>query len=253
MAITISFSQFKGGCGKTTSTFNIAHALALKNYKVLMIDLDPQAHLTFYAGIDENLAEEYSINETLIDEKSFPIHTLDKVDIVPSHLSLEQGIKNLSALGLNAYSRLKKPLKEVKKSYDFILLDCPPSLGIITELALISSDYVVIPTQAELLSGNGLINQIESLNKLKQDNDLDYKILGVFLTRYDSRKKLNKQIEQYIKQVIPQLLLKTKVRENISIAESPATKQDIFSYAVDSNGSQDYRDLTDEIINIINI
>lgn len=252
MAKILSLTQFKGGCGKTTSAFNISHYLSRQNYKVLMIDLDPQAHLSFFAGVPENQSEEYSINETFVDRKSFPIVKLKLVDIVPSHISLESTTKTLPAKGFEPYAIFKKAIEEVSKNYDYIVIDCPPSLGILTELALISSDYVFVPSQAELLSGNGLNNQVRSLNEMKKHNELKFLLSGVFLTQFDSRKNLHKQMQEHLKTNMPDLLMKTVIRENIALAECPATYQDIFSYSPDSNGAKDYEALTREMLTILN-
>jgi chromosome partitioning protein len=251
MANILSLTQFKGGCGKTTSAFNIAHYLAKLNYKVLMIDLDPQAHLTFFAGVSESQAEEYSVNETFTDRKPLPIVKLNSVDIVPCHISLEFTAKTLPSKGFEPYATFKKALDEVAINYDYIIIDCPPSLGILTELALISSDYVFVPSQAELLSGNGLNNQVRSLNELKTHNGLKFRLAGVFLTQYDSRKNLHKQMKGHLTANMSDLLMDAVIRENIALAECPATYQDIFSYSPDSNGAKDYEALTNEILHTI--
>jgi chromosome partitioning protein len=251
MAKIISLTQFKGGCGKTTSTFNISHYLAKQGSKVLMIDLDPQAHLTFFAGVSEVQSEEYSINEVFIDRKPLPIVKLKNVDIVPSHLSLEFTAKALPSKGFEPYAVFKKALEEFANNYDYIIIDCPPSLGVLTELALISSDYVFVPSQAELLSGNGLNNQVRSLNEMKENNDLKFVLAGVFLTQFDARKNLHKQMQEHLMVNMPELLMKSVIRQNIALAECPATYQDIFSYAPDSNGATDYESLTNEMLTIL--
>lgn len=248
MAKILSLTQFKGGCGKTTSVFNIAHYLAQKGSKTLMIDLDPQAHLTFFAGIPEKKAEEYSINETLAERKSFPIVGLKYLDIVPSHLSLEETAKSLASKGFEPYSVFQKEIGKVSDKYDYIIIDCPPSLGILTELALINSDYVFVPTQAELLSAHGLNNQIRSLNELKMHNDLKFKLAGVFLAQLDGRNNLHKEMKKHLEANIPELLMDTFIRDNIKLAESPAKYQDVFTYAPNSNGAEDYKALTEEIL-----
>jgi chromosome partitioning protein len=249
MAKIISFTQFKGGCGKTTSTFNIGFALANAGSKVLLIDIDPQAHLTFFAGISENLAEEYSITEVLTDKKELPIHKLnDNISIVPSHISLEDVIQVFPSFGLEGYKRLIKPISQIAKDFDYILIDCPPSLGILTQLALISSDYAFIPSQAEGLSGNGLVKQVNNLKSFKEDNNLGFVIGGIFLTRFDSRKNLNKLIEDFVTKNLSEYALQTKIRENIALAESPLQHQDIFTYAPDSKGAEDYKLLAEEML-----
>lgn len=251
MTSIITFSQFKGGSLKTTSTFNVAFALAKRGYKVLAIDLDPQAHLTYYAGIDDKQVEEHSIYESLTSNEPLPILqvTTDSgtIDIVPSHISLEFAVNQLINLNLGEL-RLQKAIGKVKDNYDFILIDTPPSLGILTQSALIASDFVFIPTPPEFMPTNGLSKQLESLESFKKSIDLNFEIKGVFIARYDQRKNLSKDITNAIKEQLGDLAMKTIIRENVSLAETSGMHIDIFSYAARSHGAEDYNNLTDEIL-----
>lgn len=255
MTSIITFSQFKGGSLKTTSTFNVAFGLAKRGFKVLAIDLDPQAHLTYYAGVDESKVEEHSIYETLASNEPFPILqvTTDSgtIDIVPSHISLEFAVNELINVSLGEL-RLQKAIEKVKNNYDFILIDTPPSLGILTQSALIASNFVFIPTPPEFMPTNGLSKQLDSLESFKKTNDLNFEIKGVFIARYDQRKNLNKDITIAIKQQLGDLAMKTMIRENVSLAETSGIHTDIFSYAARSHGAEDYNNLTDEILERIN-
>ncbi len=251
MTSIITFSQFKGGSLKTTSTFNVAFGLAKRGFKVLAIDLDPQAHLTYYAGVDEKKVEEHSIYETLTANQPLPILpvTTDSgtIDLAPSHISLEFAVNELINVSLGEL-RLQKAIEKVKNNYDYILIDTPPSLGILTQSALIASNFVFIPTPPEFMPTNGLSKQLDSLESFRKSNDLGFEIKGVFIARYDQRKNLNKDITIAIKQQLGDLAMKAMIRENVSLAETSGMHVDIFSYAARSHGAEDYSNLTDEIL-----
>lgn len=255
MSTVITFSQFKGGSLKTTSTFNVAFALAKKGYKVLAIDLIPQAHLTYYAGIPEEQAEEHSIYETLTDLKPLQMHevTTDTgtVDFCASHISVEFAVNELINVSLGEL-RLKKAVDKIKDNYDFVLIDTPPSLGILTQSALIASDYVFIPTPPEFMPTNGLSKQLESLDSFKRNNDLGFEIKGVFMAKFDQRKNLNKDVSKAVKEQLGDLVMESIIRENVSLAETSGLHTDIFTYSPRSHGAEDYENLTREILRRIN-
>ena len=251
MTEIISFTQYKGGCAKTTSTLNTGFYLASKGKKVLLVDIDPQAHLTYSLGISEDSVEDNNIYNSLVNNEKLNILNLKnydsgKVDLIPSHIDLELAYKQLYSDHV-PFKKLKKLLDSIKNNYDYILIDCPPSLNMLTQNALYASDSVLIPVQSEALSCKGLSKLISAIDDLKEAYEINLAIKGIFLTRYDSRKVLNKQMFEFIKEEYPDEILETVIRENISLAETPLAKQDIFSYAPDSNGAKDYESLVKEV------
>lgn len=241
----ISISNHKGGVGKTTSTVNIGAGLAVAGKKVLLIDLDPQANLTQCVGLQE---VEQSIYGALRGDYELPIYSVtDNLDLVPSHLDLASIEIELSTK-IARETVLKKLLEKVKTNYDYILIDCPPSLGLITINAFVASNSVYIPLQAQFLALHGL-NKLTDIIKLVQDNlNPSLVIGGVFITHYDSRKILNRDIVESVKDYFTGQVFKTMIRDNVALAEAPAQGLDIFRYNPQSNGAKDYQNLVNEIL-----
>lgn len=245
MTRIIAIANHKGGVGKTTSTASIGACLANKGYKTLLIDLDGQANLTSYFLINEE-EDRQSIFDSLVNNSPLPVcHIKENLDIVPS--SLEMAMAEVSMTNIVARERLLSfALEPIKDSYDFILLDCPPSLGIVSTNAFLASTEVLVPLTPELLPLKGmsmLDSFIESLKRVKPSLKID----GVFVTRFNNR-KLNKVVESALKQRYSNITFHTKIRENISVAESAGSGSSIFEYDTESNGAKDYLALTEEII-----
>jgi chromosome partitioning protein len=245
MARVIAFSIQKGGSGKTTSVVNVGAGLARKGNRVLLIDLDAQANLSQCFGLPE---PEKSISDVLVRRDTMPVQTLNnQIDIVPANLSLASIDLQLAAM-FQREMLLKKALEQVKDDYDFVLIDCPPTLGILVINALVASDYVLIPMQSQYLATSGfkmLYNTVEMVNENMNEG---LSILGVFMTYYDSRKKLNKASRELIKNEFGDLFMETFIRNNISLAEAPVKGKDIFSYKPNSNGAKDYNALVEEVL-----
>lgn len=247
MTKIIAFANHKGGVGKTTSVANIGAALARKGYRTLLIDLDAQQNLTSCFLPDEQVENlEVTVYDAFSGKADLPIMNIRKsLDLVPS--GIELGIAEIELSARMAREQILKELIEpIRDKYDFILLDCPPSLGVITTNALIAATDLFIPLTAEALPLRGLkmlekvANEVKRLNKGLQ-------LSGVFITRYNNR-NLNNVILQSIGKRYGSILFHTKIRENISVAEAPLTKEDIGEYAPSSNGAKDYEALTEEII-----
>lgn len=242
--IIIAISNHKGGVGKTTSTLNIGAALAKLKQSVLLIDLDPQSHLSDSVGIEE---PKVNIYDLLKGTEVSPIEISKNVDLIPSSIDLSGADVEL-ANEIGRELLLKKQLSKLEKEYDFILIDCPPSLNVLTVNAFVAATEVYIPLQAEYLAFKGLSRLIDIIEKVQESLNPDLSISGVFVTRYDSRKILNKQIVTISQQHFENKFFTTKIRENIAVAEAPSANMDIFSYAPNSNGAQDYLKLGKEIL-----
>jgi chromosome partitioning protein len=236
----ISIANFKGGVGKTTSTINIGFALHLHKKRVLMIDLDPQFNLTQSVGITQ---ADFPIYGSLRgDFPLSPVTVTEGVDIVTSSLDLIKAEIELSGefKREDILSRLIAPIKD---KYDFILIDCPPSLGLLTINAFVACDEIYVPIEAEFLALKGYAVLNEAIGRIGLGID------KVFITKFDGRKVLNRNVLDTIKHSLSDIAFKTVIRENIALAEAPTQGMDIFRYAPKSVGADDYRQLALEILN----
>lgn len=245
MSKVIAIANHKGGVGKTTSVASIGLGLSLKGYKVLLLDLDAQANLTSFF-LQETEEERATIYDSLIAGKPLPVSEVGKnLYLVPSGLEMARAEGDLN--GKIARERLLNLLLEpVKDEYDYILIDCPPSLGIVTTNAFVASTDIYVPLTAEALPLKGMRMLEEYIGAIRVIRK-DLRITGVFITRYNNR-NLNNVVDSQIKKAYEGVVFETKVRENISLAEVPLCGGNIFEYAPTSNGANDYRSLTEEII-----
>jgi chromosome partitioning protein len=245
MSKVITISNHKGGVGKTTSTINIGAGLNSLGQKVLLIDLDPQANLTQSLGIVEPTRTIYGAirGEYGLEPISLP----NGVDVVPSTLDLSGAEVELSGEAGREYI-LKELIEPLRGNYDFILIDSPPSLGLLTINAFTSSDLVYIPLQAQYLALQGLAKLMEVIEKIKKRLNKGLTVGGVFITQYDNRKVLNRDVVATIEAHFTDKVFTTKVRDNIALAEAPANGMDIFSYSPKSYGAEDYKALSLEIL-----
>ena len=244
-AKVFSFSQHKGGVGKTTTTATLGSALAIKGYKTLLIDLDAQQNLT-YSLLKTD--PETSVYDSLTKSVPLPIMAISKnLDIVPASIELARAEIDMSTR--MARERVLKTLLEpIKDNYDFILIDCPPSLGIVTTNALVAADRLIIPMTAEALPLKGLKMLDDVVREVKKFVNPDLEIGGVVLTRFDKRKSLNIEILNSLYNAYNEKVFETKIRENIALAETTMTGKPIFEYSPKSNGAKDYMSLADEFI-----
>ena len=245
MSKVISLSNHKGGVGKTTSTINIGAGLNSLKKKVLLIDLDPQANLSQSLGIIEPTKTIYGALKG--EYKLEPLEILKGLDLIPSTLDLSGAEIELSGEAGREYI-LKELIDPLRGSYDYILIDSPPSLGLLTINAFTASDEVYIPLQAQYLALQGLTKLMEVIAKIKSRLNKNLKVGGVFITQYDSRKVLNRNVVETIKSHYKDQVFKTAIRDNIALAEAPTQGLDIFRYNPKSYGAEDYLSLCKEIL-----
>jgi len=245
MGTIIAISNHKGGVGKTTTSVNLGAGLAREGKKVLLVDLDPQANLSQCFGITK---PETTIYDSLKNQTEIiTIKVIENLEIAPSNLDLAGAEIELSSETGREYL-LKEALEPIKNNYDYIIIDCPPSLGLLTLNAFTCANEVIIPIQAHFLAIKGLAKIIEVINKIKKRINPTIEITGVVITLYDKRKILHRDIEETILTYFGEKVYETKIRQNIALAEAPARGQDIFRYAISSQGADDYYDLTLEFL-----
>lgn len=241
----ISISNHKGGVGKTTSAINIGAGLNNLGKKVLLIDLDPQANLSQSLGLFEPERTIYGALKG--DYQIEPIEIAKGLEVVASTLDLSGAEVEMSGEAGREYI-LRELLDPLRGRYDYILIDSPPSLGLLTINSFTASDEVFIPLQAQYLALQGLAKLKEVIDKIQKRLNKELKIGGVFVTQYDSRKVLNRNVLATINAHFEEIVFKTIIRDNIALAEAPARGLDIFRYNANSNGAQDYLSLSKEII-----
>ena len=245
MSKVISISNHKGGVGKTTSAINIGAGLNKLKKRVLLIDLDPQANLSQSLGVVE---PERTIYGALRGEyKLEPIEIVKGLDIIPSTLDLSGAEIEMSGEAGREYI-LKELIDPIRSNYDFIIIDSPPSLGLLTINAFTSSDEILIPLQAQYLALQGLTKLMEVIEKIQRRLNKDLKLGGVFITQYDKRKVLNRDVVETIEAHFKKDVFKTKIRDNVALAEAPAQGLDIFRYNSKSYGAEDYLKLSKELL-----
>ena len=244
MSRIIAIANHKGGVGKTTTTANVGACLSLQGYKVLLIDLDAQANLTDYYLTKR---PERTVYNSLTEESPLPITQIrDNLYIVPSSLEMLD-IESKTADNLDRAELLDILIEPIKDKYDFILLDCPPSLGIVTINALIAATDLYITLTAEAMPLKGLKMITDIISRVQRRKNPSLKLSGIIICRWGGR-SLNKQVEESLRARFGEVVFNTRIRENISIAEAPAFLQDIVTYAPTSHGAEDYKALTGEII-----
>ncbi len=247
MASVISISNHKGGVGKTTSSVNIGAGLAQLKKKVLLIDLDPQANLSQSLGIEDS---DFNIYGSLVGSYPLtPIKITENLDLIASNLDLSGAEIELSSEAGREFI-LKELISKIEEEYDFILIDCPPSLGLLTINALTASHKIIIPVQTQYLAIQGLTKLIEVKDKIIKRLNKDLDLAGVILTQFDSRKTLDKDVASSIESHFKGKVFKTKIRNNVSLAEAPSQGKDIFSYSEKSSGAKDYKALCNEILTL---
>jgi len=245
MAFVISLLNHKGGVGKTTSAINIGAALVELNKRVLLIDLDPQANLTLSLGIPR---QKISIYEAMTGQGDLePVEVKRHMDVVTSTLDLSGAEMELVNEAGREYI-LMELIEPISHDYDYVIIDCPPSLGLLTLNALTCTDQVLIPLQTEFLAMQGLAKLKQVIDKVRFRLNKKLTIGGVIPTMYDARKVLNRDVVETIKKYFGDKVFNTMIRDNVALAEAPARQQDIFDYAKGSNGAKDYLHLAMEII-----
>lgn len=254
MATIISIVNQKGGVGKTTTAINLSAYLAAKGKFVLLIDCDPQCNATSGLGYDIRSLDG-GVYEVLIED--VPLRNLVKktsiegLSIVPATISLAGAAVELVPFEDREF-RFKKALEEIRESYDYIIIDCPPSLGLLTVNCLIASDEVLIPVQAEYYALEGLSQLLHTVQLIRENVKPDLKILGAVITMYDKRNLLSWQVRQELRKHFPHRVFNSVVPRNIRLTEAPSHGLPISAYAPYSKGAGAYESLADEILEIFN-
>ncbi len=250
MAKVISIFNQKGGVGKTTTNVNLCAALALKGKKVLSIDIDPQGNSTSGFGVDKNNLEN-TIYDILIEDFDINkiIHKteIENLDLIPANIQLAGAEIELTNTKYREKT-LKEKMNLIDNSYDFIIIDCPPSLGLLSLNALTASHTVLIPIQCEYYSLEGVGQLIDTVKLVKKNLNPKLDIEGVLLNMYDGRTNLSAQVVEEVKKYFKNKVYKTVIPRNVRLAEAPSFGQPIMLYDENSKGSEAYMKLSEEII-----
>lgn len=256
MALLIAIVNQKGGVGKTTTSVNLGASLAEAGKKVLLIDLDAQSNLSAHLGLSakedseaENLPE-YTIYDVLKGQKQISeiiINRSNNLSVVPSSLFLSAADLELGGI-VGRELILKRALTSVTDKYDVILIDCPPALGLLSLNALAAVQKVIIPVQSEYLALHGVRQLLDTIDQVRTIYNPSLIVGGVLICLHDSRKKLARAVADTVRSYFGDLVFQTIIRDNVALAEAPASGQTIFEYAPKSTGAEDYLSLAKEVL-----
>ena len=260
MANIIAVVNQKGGVGKTTTTVNLGAALAKKGQKVLLVDMDAQSNMTTHLGLagdrkqDDGVealpVPEFTIYDVLKGQKQLKeviLKRSDKLDVVPSSLLLSAADLELGGV-VGRELLLKRALEKVKNDYDTIVVDCPPTLGLLSLNALAAVDKVIVPVQSEYLALHGVRQLLDTIDQVRSIYNPSLAVGGVLICMHDSRKRLARAVSDTIRSYFGDLVFDVVIRDNVALAEAPAEGQSIFEYSANASGAEDYMALAEEVL-----
>ena len=251
MAKVIAIANQEGGVGKTTTSINLAAGLAYLSKKVLLIDFDPQGNATQGVGCEVGL-KDLTVYDALLNDANVKdcIKTLKKppLDILPTNISLAGADIEIAAIPENREQILKEAIKDIRDDYDFIIIDCPPSLGLLNTNALTAADSIIIPVQCEYYALEGVTQLLQTIRLVQKLFNPKLKIEGVLLTMYDARTNLSSEVSSEVRKHFKEKAYKTYIPRNIKLSEAPSFGKSIFDYDMSCEGARVYVALTKEVL-----